>query len=104
MRRFRRRAATRQDTGNLKSLRGGSTEIVWISVIEQNDDVEFECVGDEPKVLVVEASDPADAEGVPEPATPRFRRGVVDLLHTERVHDPGFGDRGASACMHNYLI
>ena len=97
LRRFRGRALMRQNPGHLKSLRGGGAEIARVSVVEQNDDVEFEGVGDESKVLVVEVPGPADAEGVPEPAAPRLRRGAVDLLHAERAHDPGFGGHGVSA-------
>ena len=89
----------RQNPGHLKSLRGGGAEIARVSVVEQNDDAKFEGVGDESKVLVVEISGPADAEGVPKPAAPRFLRGAINLLHAERAHDPGFGGHGVPACM-----
>ena len=67
----------RQDTGNLKSLHGGGAQVGGVFVIEQKGDAEFEGVGDEAKVLVVEASGPTDAESVPEPVAPRFLRGAV---------------------------
>ena len=83
LRRFRGCAFVRQDTGNLKSLRGGSAEIFGVSVIKQNGDAEFERIGDEAKAIVVEASGSADVEGVLEPAAPCLRRGVVDFLPAE---------------------
>ena len=87
----------RQNPGNLKSLRGGSAELVRVSIVEQNSDAEFEGVGDEAKVIVVEESGPVDAEGLPEPAAPGLLRGAVKLLHAKRVHDPGLRGHGAPA-------
>ena len=42
--------------------------IFRISIIEQNGDAEFESVGDETKVIVVEAPGSADAEGALPPS------------------------------------